>query len=78
MAHACSSHTTSALTLALPPSPLPPPSSSYPNFDTFLNSLVSTFNILNLENYQNQQGAIVRATNWGAATYYLVWIFIGE
>jgi len=50
----------------------------WPNYDTFLQSLVSTFNILNLENYQNQMGGVVRATNWGASLFFVTWIFIGK
>ncbi|GAX77245.1 hypothetical protein CEUSTIGMA_g4691.t1 [Chlamydomonas eustigma] len=46
----------------------------WPNFDTFFNSLVSTFNILNLENYQNQWGSIARTLGWGPAAYYIIWI----
>lgn len=50
----------------------------YPNFDTFLNSLVSTFNILNMENYQNQWGAVARVNGWGIGAFYVVWILIGK
>lgn len=52
--------------------------SAYPNFTTFMNSLVSTFNILNLENWDQQMYPLIRATNWGTAAYYVLWIIIGE
>lgn len=51
----------------------------YPNYDTFLGSLVSTFNILNMENYQNQWGDVSRATgSWGCSIFFLLWIIIGK
>ncbi len=31
-----------------------PPDRSYPNYDTFFNAFVSTFNVLNLENWNMQ------------------------
>jgi hypothetical protein len=45
---------------------------TYPNYDTFLNSLISSFNVLNLENWNQQMYAIARASNGGAIAYYLV------
>lgn len=54
------------------------PPDDYPNFDTFLNSMLSTFNILNLENWNQQMYAVVRVNNWGAVMYFLIWIVIGK
>lgn len=34
--------------------------------------------ILNLENYQNQWGDIAHDLGWASATFYVVWILIGE
>jgi hypothetical protein len=62
-------HVFGALTLAFP--------NGYPNFDTFLNAMVSTFNILNLENWNQQMYAVINASNWGTTAYYLLWIIIG-
>jgi hypothetical protein len=45
---------------------------AYPNYDSFLNSLVSSFNVLNLENWNQQMYAVTRASNAGAIAYYLV------
>lgn len=62
-------HVFGALTLPYP--------NGYPNFDTFLNAMVSTFNILNLENWNQQMYAVIDASNWGTTAYYLIWIIIG-
>jgi hypothetical protein len=55
-----------------------PPDKAYPNFDTFFNSLISTFNILNLENWNQQMYAVAGATNDGSVMFYLLWILIGK
>ena len=34
--------------------------------------------VLNLENYQNQWGDVAHNLGWGAGTFYVVWILIGE
>ncbi|KXZ54859.1 hypothetical protein GPECTOR_4g931 [Gonium pectorale] len=60
---------------------------AYPNFDTFLNSLVTTFNVgakweraalLTLENYQANMYDTIRASNYGAAAFYVAWIVFGK
>ncbi|KXZ54857.1 hypothetical protein GPECTOR_4g929 [Gonium pectorale] len=51
---------------------------AYPNFDTFLNSLVTTFNVLTLENYQANMYDTIRASNHGAAAFYVAWIVVGK
>ncbi|GIM03598.1 hypothetical protein Vretimale_8329, partial [Volvox reticuliferus] len=50
----------------------------YPNFDTFMNSLVTTFNILTLENYQNNMYETIRTTNYGSALFFVAWIVVGK
>ncbi len=51
---------------------------NYPNFNTFINAMLSTFNILNLENWNQQMYAVIDATNWGSSAYYIFWIVIGK
>jgi hypothetical protein len=55
-----------------------PPANAYPNFDTFMNALLSTFNVLNLENWNQQMFAVADASNDGAVIYYLLWILLGK
>lgn len=49
----------------------------FPNFNTFINSMVSTFMILCLENWDQQLYPLIRSTNWGAAAFFVCWIIIG-
>ncbi len=55
-----------------------PPDKAYPNYDTFLNALLSTFNALNLENWNQQMYAVASASNSGAASFFVLWIVIGK
>ncbi|GIL55077.1 hypothetical protein Vafri_10594, partial [Volvox africanus] len=50
----------------------------YPNFDTFMNALVTTFNVLTLENYQNNMYETIRTTNYGSALFFVAWIVVGK
>jgi hypothetical protein len=55
-----------------------PPDKAYPNFDTFFNALLSTFNILNLENWNQQMYAVASVHTDASVTYFLLWIVIGK
>ncbi|GLI63280.1 hypothetical protein VaNZ11_006186 [Volvox africanus] len=50
----------------------------WPNFTTFLFSLISTWNVLNLENWVNTMHATIRVTNWGSSIFFVLWIVIGR
>jgi len=50
----------------------------FPNYDTFVDSLVSTFNILNLEDFEVNMFAEVRASNFGSALFFVAWAVLGK
>ncbi|GIL57898.1 hypothetical protein Vafri_13128 [Volvox africanus] len=52
--------------------------SEWPNFTTFLYSLISTWNVLNLENWTSTMHATIRVTNWGSSIFFVLWIVIGR
>ena len=56
--------------------PLAPP--AWPNCDTLVNCLVLNFHTLNLENNEITMAAVVRASSYGAAAYFLSWIVLGK
>lgn len=62
---------------AVVPERSPPNLLIFCSFDTFLNAMVSTFNILNLENWNQQMYPLIRETNWGTSAYFVLWIIIG-
>ncbi|GAX79594.1 hypothetical protein CEUSTIGMA_g7035.t1 [Chlamydomonas eustigma] len=50
----------------------------YPDFSTFLSSMVIAFQVMTLENYQQTMYSVVRASNYGAVSWFLTWIFLGK
>ncbi|KAG2448926.1 hypothetical protein HYH02_006274 [Chlamydomonas schloesseri] len=50
----------------------------WPNFSTFLFSLVATWNVLNLENWQNTMYAVIRQTDYASSLFFVMWIVIGR
>ncbi|KAG2432797.1 hypothetical protein HXX76_008531 [Chlamydomonas incerta] len=50
----------------------------WPNFSTFLFSLVATWNVLNLENWQNLMYATIRQTDYASSLFFVMWIVIGR
>lgn len=62
-----------------PPTPtaIPPPA-EFPNYDTFLDSLIATFAILNLDNLEVDMMALVRAAGWGAPLFFFAWVLLGQ
>eukprot|EP00198_Chlamydomonas_reinhardtii_P001158 XP_001690493.1 voltage-gated Ca2+ channel, alpha subunit [Chlamydomonas reinhardtii] len=50
----------------------------WPNFSTFLYSLVATWNVLNLENWQNIMYAVIRQTGYASSLFFVMWIIIGR
>jgi hypothetical protein len=55
-----------------------PPDRSYPNYDTFFNAFVSTFNVLNLENWNMQMYAVMSVQHAASCVYFLLWIVAGK
>ncbi len=39
---------------------------------------MSTWNVLNLENWQNQMYDVVRGTDYGSSMFFVVWIILGK
>ncbi|KXZ47565.1 hypothetical protein GPECTOR_34g724 [Gonium pectorale] len=50
----------------------------WPDFSTFLYSLIATWNVLNLENWQNTMYATIRQTDYGSSLFFIFWIIIGR
>lgn len=50
----------------------------YPNFSSFLSSMVISFQVLTLENYQQTMYSLVRASGWGSVSWFLIWIVLGK
>lgn len=40
--------------------------------------MVATWNVLNLENWQNTMYGVVRETNYGSSMFFVFWIIIGK
>lgn len=50
----------------------------FPNYDTFINAMMATFNILNMENLEMDQMRMIEASNWGSALFFVGWVIIGK
>lgn len=53
--------------------PTPPAVYGYPNFNTFVNSMMSTLLVLTSEDYQYVMYDTIRATNWASVLFFMAW-----
>ncbi|MEW5300382.1 MAG: hypothetical protein WDW36_003317 [Sanguina aurantia] len=51
---------------------------AYPNFDTFISSILISFQVLTLENYQQTMYSVIRATNYASCMWFVTWILFGK
>ncbi|GMH39581.1 hypothetical protein BSKO_07479 [Bryopsis sp. KO-2023] len=54
------------------------PEDDFPNFNSFLNSIIVMFNVLTLEDWEIIMYSVMRKTNFGSVFYFVAWVVLGK